>query len=313
MKRYYSLRLGPNRKCFDSCYRENRISCCCTFPDNKLHLLQYSSFNKDQFLNKFIEVYEISDLAINDKGTTEILAKFTWDIMRKLQLNDLVILSDEYGDYHICEVQGAYDFYFNSFPTHGRPVKWLYNYLNPSNLSDELNAFLTCDRYQIKEVTNNIEEINSLLRRKTNGNWGKKELQIPNESIFSSEKNLENFLIDNWEQTSISHEFDILEKAGRRIGQQFPTDTGPIDILAISKDKKTYCVIELKKDRASDIVVGQISRYMGYIKRKLANNGQEVKGIIIAKEYDRRIQNALAIVPNIEFYKYDITFILQKV
>ena len=40
------------------------------------------------------------------------------------------------------------------------------------------------------------------------------------------------------------------------------SDTGPIDILAISKDKKTLLVVELKKGRVSDNVVGQIQRYI---------------------------------------------------
>ena len=60
-------------------------------------------------------------------------------------------------------------------------------------------------------------------------------------------------------------------------GKQFPTDTGPIDILAISKDKKEYLVIELKKGRASDSVVGQVQRYMGFIKDEYNLEGNKVK------------------------------------
>ena len=40
-------------------------------------------------------------------------------------------------------------------------------------------------------------------------------------------------------------------------------------------------VIELKKGRASDSVVGQIQRYMGYVKDELAEKNQPVKGVII--------------------------------
>ena len=76
-------------------------------------------------------------------------------------------------------------------------------------------------------------------------------------------------------------------------GQQFPTDTGPIDILAISKDKKEVLVVELKKGRASDAVVGQIQRYMGYITEFITEDTQQVKGIIIALDEDQRIKFAL--------------------
>lgn len=45
--------------------------------------------------------------------------------------------------------------------------------------------------------------------------------------------------------TELSCDFDIIEENGELVGQQFPTDTGPIDILAISKDRKTLLFVEL--------------------------------------------------------------------
>jgi restriction system protein len=90
------------------------------------------------------------------------------------------------------------------------------------------------------------------------------------------------------------------------------SDTGPLDILAISKDKQTLLVIELKKGRASDSVVGQIQRYMGYVQGTLLEDSQQVKGVIIALEDDLRIRRALSVVNNIEFYRYKINFKLFK-
>jgi len=90
------------------------------------------------------------------------------------------------------------------------------------------------------------------------------------------------------------------------------SDTGPLDILAISKDKQTLLVIELKKGRASDSVVGQIQRYMGYVQETLLEDFQQVKGIIIALEDDLRIRRALSVANNIEFYRYKINFKLFK-
>ena len=96
------------------------------------------------------------------------------------------------------------------------------------------------------------------------------------------------------------------------IGKQFQTGVGPCDILALSKDKKEYLVIELKKGRASDKVVGQIQRYMGYIKDEIANNNQEVKGLIIGLKEDLGLKRAISINPNIEFRRYEIRFDLIK-
>ena len=71
-------------------------------------------------------------------------------------------------------------------------------------------------------------------------------------------------------------------------------------------------IVELKKGRASDSVVGQLQRYMGYVRDELAEENQTVKGIIIALEDDTRIQRALAVTNNIEFYKYQVSFKLYK-
>jgi len=113
-------------------------------------------------------------------------------------------------------------------------------------------------------------------------------------------------------KTILGQKYDIYSIDGEIVGQQFPSDTGPIDILALSKDKKTFLVVELKKGRVSDNVVGQIQRYMGFVKQDLAEIEQEVKGVIIGFDDDIRIQRALSVTQNIEFYKYRIDFNLYQ-
>ncbi len=117
------------------------------------------------------------------------------------------------------------------------------------------------------------------------------------------EKHLEAFLLANWSQTELSRDFSIYEEEGEPVGQQYATDAGPIDILAISKDRKRLLVIELKRGRGSDIVVGQVLRYMGYIKEQIAEPDQTVEGAIIALEDDQKMRWALAAVPSIVFYR----------
>ena len=67
-------------------------------------------------------------------------------------------------------------------------------------------------------------------------------------------------------------------------------------------------VVELKKGRVSDNVLGQIQRYMGYVKEDLAEENQDVKGIIIGADDDLRIKRALSVTSNIEFFKYQVKF-----
>ena len=116
----------------------------------------------------------------------------------------------------------------------------------------------------------------------------------------------------NWEQTELAKEFSIFEEDGEKVGQQYETDAGPIDILAISNDRKRLLVVELKRGRASDVVVGQILRYMGYVKSEIAEPDQTVEGAIIALSDDKKLRRALAAVPNVAFYRYEIRFKLVK-
>ena len=52
---------------------------------------------------------------------------------------------------------------------------------------------------------------------------------------------------------------------------------------------------------------------MGYVKQELAVAGQTIKGIIIALDNDDKLQYALSMIPNVEFYRYKIDFKLMKV
>lgn len=112
----------------------------------------------------------------------------------------------------------------------------------------------------------------------------------PVASSFALEKHLEDFIVRNWSNTILNEKYDIYEQEGITVGRQYQTGSGPLDILAINKDKSEFLVIELKRDRASDVVVGQIKRYMGWIKRNIAREDQDVRGCIIALEDDPNLK-----------------------
>jgi restriction system protein len=164
----------------------------------------------------------------------------------------------------------------------------------------------------VSDITNYATELEQLIGGKKQPTIISTDETVEDPSVFALEKHLEDFLIANWKQTELGKNYDIYEEDGQQLGKQYPTDTGFMDILAISKDKKELLVVELKKGRASDNVVGQIQRYMGYALEELAENGQTVKGVIIALEDDNRIRRALAVAPNIEFYRYQVSFKLFK-
>jgi restriction system protein len=51
---------------------------------------------------------------------------------------------------------------------------------------------------------------------------------------------------------------------------------------------------------------------MGFVQDELAESDQTVRGVVIALEEDPRLKRALAMVPSIEFYRYQVSFKLVK-
>lgn len=127
-------------------------------------------------------------------------------------------------------------------------------------------------------------------------------------SSFALEKHLEEYILTNWKTTPFAGLYEI-----RGDSRQFPTTTGPLDILAYKRDGTGFLALELKRNSAGDAAIGQILRYMAHIKKHVARIDQKVNGCIIATEKDRALDYALTMTPDIDFYQYRIDFSLKKV
>lgn len=92
-------------------------------------------------------------------------------------------------------------------------------------------------------------------------------------------------------------------------GKEFPADdAGRIDLLCVDKSGD-FVVVELKKNMPSDKVVGQISRYMGWVKKNIAE-GKEVRGIIVAPQSETentKLNYAVSANPGIQLKFYKIS------
>jgi restriction system protein len=228
-----------------------------------------------------------------------------------MQNGDIVLCPDGEGHYHIGEIIGEYAYAPDGVLPHRRPVHWFSQTIDRGDMSVALKRS-TGSIGTVSNVSIHAEEIERFLGGATAPRIISTDETVEDPSEFAMEKHLEEFLVQNWKQAELAKEYDIFEEEGEIVGQQYLTDTGAIDILALSKDKKTLLVIELKKGRASDAVVGQTLRYMGYVKDELAEEGQAVEGMIIALQDDQRIRRALSAVPNIVFYRYQVSFKLVK-
>ena len=134
------------------------------------------------------------------------------------------------------------------------------------------------------------------------------------QNAFVLEKYLEEFIVSNFKAIfkGKMHIYEEAEEADGPAGQQYPTDIGPIDILAVDPESKSFVVIELKKGRPSDQVVGQILRYMGWVKKNLCKDGQGVKGLVICRDPDPKLSYALEMTSNINVQYYSVSFNLRE-
>lgn len=128
-------------------------------------------------------------------------------------------------------------------------------------------------------------------------------------STFAYERDLKNYLSKN---------LGVIE-AGLRLyqdeeilGVEFPAGGRFIDILAVDAEG-SLVVIELKVSRGYDRVVGQLLRYIGWIERNLADEDQDVRGLIVANEISGDLQLACSRVPGVELFEYELAVSVRKV
>ncbi|MBS1941388.1 endonuclease NucS domain-containing protein [Acidovorax sp.] len=235
-----------------------------------------------------------------------------WTVAKGIQKGDMVLCPNGSGTYFVGEVASDY-FYVPGQPLpHRRSVNWLAQTILRDDMSDALKNS-TGSIGTVSTITPHAVEIEKLLGVQLNDPvLVASDPDVEDAAAFAMEKHLEDFLVKNWAQTELGKDYDIYAEDGEPVGQQYPTDTGPMDLLAVKKDKSELLVVELKRGKASDVVVGQVLRYMGFVKEDLAESHQVVRGAIIALEDDLRIRRALAVTPSIQFFRYQISFKLLK-
>lgn len=307
MKNYYRIMLGRKSMFADEAYKGNFIGGG-WFPG--VDLTNKLSENWRDFNKEMIPVY-LKENPGKSKIAAGLSCGFLWTIAKGIQIGDVVLCPNGEGSYFVGEVTTNYSYHqIKNFP-HQRGVHWFPKMIERSQMSQALQNS-TGSIGTVSNITQYAEEIEKLVAGDRPPTIIATDESIENPSEFALEKHLEDFLVQNWKATELGKQYDIYEEDGEMVGQQYPSDTGSIDILAVSKDKKEIVIIELKKGRASDVVVGQVQRYMGYVKEELAEDDQSVRGIIIAFEDDIKINRALAVAPNIDFYTYKIHFKLEK-
>lgn len=130
---------------------------------------------------------------------------------------------------------------------------------------------------------------------------------------FALERHLHDYMFDNWGSLDIAQEWEIYTRDGEpEAGYEFRTPIGRIDLLAQHRRERRWLVIELKREKSSDAVVGQVLRYMGWIQKHLAEHDETVRGLVVATEGDPQLHYALEMVPLVSFKSYEVKFQLKN-
>ena len=310
MKSYYRVMLGKKSVHASECQKDGFVGTDFDIHEDLSRKLpeEWREFNKT-----FIPV-----LLANEPDRSKVSAGLAcgalWTVSKGIKHGDIVFSPNGSGSYLVGEVMSDYFYAPGQILPHRRKVNWLNISIARSEMSEALQNS-TGSIGTVSNISDYRDELEKLIGTVSNARQMPAETSISDIEdpvAFAMEKHLEAFLVKNWNSTELSNDFIIFEEEGEAVGQQFQTDAGPIDILAISKDKKRLLVVELKRGRASDVVVGQVLRYMGFVKEQIAEDDQSVEGVIIALEDDQKLRWAISSVPAISFYRYQISFKLIK-
>ena len=128
-------------------------------------------------------------------------------------------------------------------------------------------------------------------------------------SEFLLEKDLQRYLAENLE--TIEPGLRLYEEDGVR-GFEFDAGGRRIDILAIDKSG-SLVVLELKVSRGYDRVVGQLLRYVNWIRQNIAEPDQRVRGMIVCRTMTEDLRLACASIPDVELFEYSLSVTVSRV
>jgi hypothetical protein len=125
---------------------------------------------------------------------------------------------------------------------------------------------------------------------------------------FAYESDLQNFLAKNLSliETGLS-----LYEEEEISGIEFPVGNRRVDILAVDKNAN-YVVIELKVSKGYDRVVGQLLRYMAWIKKYHSEPKQRVRGVIVARNISEDLLLACSELEDVDLYEYELSVALRR-
>jgi RecB family endonuclease NucS len=116
-----------------------------------------------------------------------------------------------------------------------------------------------------------------------------------------AERALQNFLLENPEKLGIPNP-QIVES-------EYQTEVGRIDLL-VASGQSTLWVVELKAGIAGREAIGQITSYIGAVRR--AHPDKAVLGLLVATDFDKGCLAAYDAIGDVELKKVRIEYVLEN-
>lgn len=130
-----------------------------------------------------------------------------------------------------------------------------------------------------------------------------------------SERALEEHLELHWVETPFAR--SGVELARREVHgwpcRQVFTPVNAIDLLGFEPAARRWWVFELKRGRSADRVVGQVSRYLGWIGEERRGNRESAVGAIIVRKADAKLRYAVKANERLTLWEFDDQLKVNKV
>lgn len=269
----YIKRFSANRNLTNLLYRNNTIEEFNKQLRNLIHGADTFPIRVNDFFKlKGIGIQTLSQFLVSaDPSKYAFVASQTKEVIGISSEQDEAALRDALQTYSVNNPDSLLD----------RTLDYLRDFF----IFKSIKELLGLDKYNL---------VNNLLWFAFDQDGEGPEEVIKSYGSISIESDLRDYLADN---------IFIVQKGLSLIKKEYDTgEIGRIDLLC--KDKQgNHVVVELKKGRESDKVVGQTLRYMGWVKK---NFKTKVRGIIIVNEPDDRLSYALDPLSDLielKFYK----------
>lgn len=218
----------------------------------------------------------------------------------------LVAYPDNYGVWNTISEEGMKR--LDLWPDFDRGTTGGEKYAQINKILNQLAQDLDIDLWTLDSLWWGLDEVEPIA--------GEEELVEEKTQRFALERHLHDFLRDNWSKTSLGNEWVLYSEPGDEdLGYEYPTGVGRIDLLATHRKEAEWLVIELKRGQTSDETVGQVLRYIGWVKNHLAEPGEIVRGLVIAREPSESLLYALDALSamDIGVQRYEVEFNLFPV